>query len=84
MCILYIFPAQSRLFPLLRSGCRGEAVRALQILLMGRGYSVGNAGADGIFGNDTHSAVTKFQKAKGLDVDGIAGEQTLTALLGAA
>ena len=69
---------------LLRSGCRGEAVRALQILLMGRGYSVGNAGADGIFGNDTHSAVTKFQKAKGLDVDGIAGEQTLAALLGAA
>ena len=51
---------------------------------MGRGFSVGNCGADGIFGNDTHSAVSKFQRAKGLDVDGIAGEQTMSALLGVA
>lgn len=69
---------------LLRSGQKGEDVRALQILLMGRGYSVGNCGADGIFGNDTHSAVSKFQRAKGLEVDGIAGEQTMSALLGVA
>lgn len=69
---------------LLKPGCKGEDVRALQILLMGRGYSVGNCGADGIFGNDTHSAVSKYQKAKGLDVDGIAGEQTMSSLLGAA
>ena len=77
-------PVYNLSLQLLRSGCRGEAVRSLQILLMGRGYSCGNAGADGIFGNDTHSAVSKFQRAKGLDVDGIAGEQTLAALLGAA
>ena len=69
---------------LLRSGAKGEDVRALQILLMGRGYSVGNSGADGIFGNDTHSAVTKYQKANGLEVDGIAGEETMSALLGVA
>lgn len=69
---------------LLKSGRKGEDVRALQILLMGRGFSVGNCGADGIFGNDTHSAVSKFQRAKGLDVDGIAGEQTMSALLGVA
>lgn len=68
----------------LKNGCKGEAVRALQILLMGRGYSCGNSGADGIFGNDTHSAVCRFQKAKSLDVDGIAGEQTMSELLGVA
>lgn len=68
----------------LKRGCKGEDVRALQILLMGRGYSVGNCGADGDFGNDTHSAVSRYQRAKGLDIDGIAGEQTMSALLGAA
>lgn len=69
---------------LLKSGLKGEDVRALQILLMGRGYSVGNCGADGIFGNDTRSAVSKFQRSRGLEVDGIAGEETMSALLGVA
>jgi len=68
----------------LRPGCKGEDVRALQILLMGRGYSCGNCGADGVFGNDTHSAVSRYQRAKGLQIDGIAGEQTMGSLLGAA
>lgn len=66
----------------LEKGCKGEDVRALQILLMGRKYSVGNCGADGEFGNDTHSAVCKYQKAKGLAVDGIAGPKTMSSLLG--
>lgn len=69
---------------LLKNGSKGEDVRALQILLMGRGYSCGNCGADGIFGNDTHSAVCKYQRAKSLEVDGIAGEQTVGSLLGVA
>ncbi len=68
----------------LRKGSRGEAVRALQILLMGRGYSVGNAGADGIFGNDTENALRAYQKAKLLEVDGIAGKESYSALLGVA
>lgn len=68
----------------LRPGCRGEDVRALQILLMGRGYSCGNSGADGVFGNDTNSALCKYQRAKGLEVDGVAGEQTMSSLLGVA
>lgn len=67
----------------LKNGCKGEDVRALQILLMGRGYSCGNSGADGVFGNDTHSAVCRYQKAKGLAVDGIAGKNTMGSLLGA-
>lgn len=68
----------------LKPGCKGEDVRALQILLMGRGYSCGNCGADGIFGNDTHSALVRYQKAKCLTVDGIAGRETMSELLGAA
>lgn len=66
----------------LKNGCKGEDVRALQILLMGRGYSCGNSGADGIFGNDTHSAVCRYQKAKVMEVDGIAGPETMSSLLG--
>ena len=69
---------------LLKPGCKGEDVRALQILLMGRGYSCGNCGADGVFGNDTHSAVCAYQRAKALDVDGVVGADTMTSLLGAA
>lgn len=68
----------------LKQGAKGEDVRALQILLMGRGYSCGNCGADGEFGGDTCRAVSRYQKAEGLSVDGIAGKNTMSALLGAA
>lgn len=66
----------------LRKGCKGEDVRAVQILLIGRGYSCGSAGADGDFGSATDSAVRKYQEAKGLDVDGIVGNDTMGSLLG--
>lgn len=66
----------------LKMGCKGEDVRALQLLLIGRGYSCGGAGADGDFGNNTHSAVLRYQKAKGLEADGIAGKNTMGSLLG--
>lgn len=69
---------------LLKPGAKGEDVRALQILLMGRGYSVGISGADGVFGNDTHSALCRYQKASCLAVDGICGTETMSSLLGAA
>ena len=64
----------------LKKGMSGENVRALQILLNGRGYSCGSA--DGVFGAKTETAVVKFQKAKGLTQDGIAGKNTMSALLG--
>jgi hypothetical protein len=35
---------------------------------------------DGIFGKDTRAAVMEFQRSKGLEVDGIAGRNTLKAL----
>lgn len=68
---------------LLRKGDKGEDVRALQILLRGRGYN-GNMGTpDGIFGPKTDAAVRAYQKAKKLAVDGIAGPATMGSLMGA-
>lgn len=64
----------------LKNGHSGEDVRALQILLNGRGYNCGTA--DGIFGSKTDSAVRKYQKDKGLSVDGIAGPATMGSLMG--
>lgn len=66
----------------LRKGNEGSDVKALQILLIGNGYSCGSYGADGDFGSGTYSAVTKFQKANGLEADGIVGANTWKKLLG--
>lgn len=74
---------------ILSKGCKGEDVRALQILLIGRGYSCGTAGADGDFGSATDNALRKYQKehkdqsGKALAVDGEAGPATMGSLLGA-
>lgn len=65
---------------LLKYGASGDAVRDMQDKLITLGYSCGNAGADGIFGNDTLKAVKQFQKDAKLEVDGIYGEQTAAAL----
>lgn len=64
-------------------GCKGEDVRALQLLLIGRGFPCGKEGADGSFGPATDSALREYQKAKGLAVDGRAGPATMTSILGA-
>lgn len=68
----------------LRKGSRGESVKALQILLIGTepGYPCGKYGVDGSFGSATENAVRKFQKAKGLEVDGVVGPATWSKLLG--
>lgn len=54
----------------------------LQRRLIALGYSVGNAGADGIFGRDTIAAITKFQIDARLDIKfpGTVGPKTLSAL----
>lgn len=66
----------------LSKGDKGNTVKALQILLIGYGYSCGKYGADGSFGNDTLSAVKKYQKDKGLAADGVVGAKTWSVLLG--
>ena len=64
----------------LNKGMRGEDVRALQNALIDAGYSVGPAGADGKFGNDTFRAVASFQEDHGLPVTGIADPATMKAI----
>ena len=66
--------------PVLSAGTSGEAVKALQILLNGRGYGCGSA--DGIFGDKTTAAVKKYQTAHGLYADGVCGALTWSALIG--
>ena len=66
----------------LRKGDKGEDVRALQILLKGRGCNGKMHEPDGIFGNNTLGAVKLFQKREGLEVDGIVGPDTWGSLLG--
>ncbi|WP_420156519.1 N-acetylmuramoyl-L-alanine amidase [Nocardiopsis sp. CNT-189] len=52
----------------------GEAIAELQRALRDRGYTIG---ADGFYGPQTERIVREYQADHGLDVDGIAGPQTL-------
>lgn len=70
------------MLPLLKKGSKGAAVKALQILLIGYGYSCGSWGADGDFGSATESALKDYQSQKRISADGLAGEETWRALLG--
>lgn len=66
---------------ILKQGSKGNSVKALQLLLIGNNCSCGSSGADGDFGSATLSAVKKYQKLKGLSIDGIIGKNTWSALL---
>ena len=63
----------------LKYGSSGSAVKKLQILLNGLGYSCGTV--DGRFGAKTLEAVKAFQKANGLTADGIVGAATWNKLI---
>ena len=65
--------------PVLRKGAQGNITKLLQEKLVKLGYSTN--GVDGIFGSGTYSAVREFQKARGLSVDGIVGQNTWRKLL---
>jgi peptidoglycan hydrolase-like protein with peptidoglycan-binding domain len=64
----------------LESGSRGSSVAMLQRALKAAGFDPGST--DGTFGADTDAALRRFQAAKGLDVDGVAGPSTWRALRG--
>ena len=64
---------------LLKSGSTGPGVQLLQLALNRAGY--GPLTKDGIYGSATASAVSRFQRANGLRVDGIVGPDTHKALL---
>ncbi|MFI9763158.1 protein kinase [Streptomyces sp. NPDC051963] len=61
-------------------GDKGQRVVQVQCMLTERGYSVGGAGVDGQFGQDTVAAVRLFQSDKGLEVDGEVGPNTWAGL----
>ena len=60
--------------PVLRTGSRGQEVKDLQSRLKALGYYTDEI--DGQFGAMTKTAVIEFQKANGLDADGMAGKET--------
>lgn len=61
-----------------RYGSRGNEVVQIQTKLKRWGYY--NGSIDGIYGNQTVSAVKYFQRKNGLTADGIAGAKTLSAM----
>ena len=60
-----------------QKGDKGVQVKFLQRFLIWAGFSCGKAGADGILGANTVSAVTAFQKKYGLVADGKFGQKSL-------
>lgn len=77
-------PVFSLSLPVVKKGYSGKQVRALQQLLAANGCSCGTWGADGDFGSATEKAVRAYQKSNGLQVDGAAGPETWSNLLGVA
>ena len=76
--------------PTIMRGSTGQAVKDAQQNLVDRGYDIGPAGVDGIFGNHTYRAVIRYQTDRSsgefwalslpLDIDGIVGPQTWSRL----
>lgn len=64
----------------LRRRDKNDEVKQLQEKLISQGYDLGSTGADGSYGPKTQEAVQKYQSDNGLQVDGIAGSQTLGKL----
>lgn len=64
----------------LQVGDTGGKVMDIQKKLLKLGYSLGPGGADGDYGKYTKNAVYNFQHDKGLQEDGLAGDETITAL----
>lgn len=63
----------------LEKGCIGDDVKSWQSIINGRGFVCGEA--DGDFGTKTDKATKAFQKANGLDDDGVVGRLTWGAAL---
>lgn len=72
-------PGTSSLDRMLNVGMEGAEVQKLQTELYERGF-LSVLDTTGYYGNRTKSAVRAFQKACGLEADGIAGDATLAIL----
>lgn len=72
---------------MLRRGMKGETVEAVQSILVGHGYDLGDTGkhkdgVDGSFGGKMENAVECYQEDNDLEPDGSVGRQTWANLLG--
>ena len=65
-----------------KRGAKGDCVTAMQLLLLGYGFTMESYGADGSFGGATEQALKVYQKATGLEADGSCGPKTWAKLLG--
>jgi len=66
---------------ILKNGDTGNAVRVIQESLLAQGYVLPRFGADGIFGDETETAVRQFQIDTGAQkLDGIVGPETMQLL----
>jgi peptidoglycan hydrolase-like protein with peptidoglycan-binding domain len=65
---------------LVRFGDRGPAVENIQQALIDAGFPLPEFGVDGIFLSETRGAVQAYQRANGLDPDGIIGPITMGSL----
>lgn len=74
------FPALNLAGDVLRLGSAGDSVRELQEALQRLNFDIG-ATPDGRYGVGTRKAVQDFQRANGLDADGVVGQQTVDAIL---
>ena len=62
--------------PVMNQGDKGIAVKIMQELLIGAGFSCGPDGADGDFGPNTAKALKRFQSARELAADTVCGKET--------
>lgn len=72
-------PSCAVFLPRLQLGSEGDAVKAMQLLLLARGFPAPIIGA---FQDRTEAALQEFQRAFNLEADGVCGEATWCALLG--
>ena len=63
---------------LIRNGSKGTYAKWVQKRLNAKGY---NIKVDGVFGSKSVAALKKYQKAKGLTVDGVCGYTTVYELI---
>lgn len=68
--------------PMLVKGMRSDAVKAMQQILLARGYELPKYGADGDYGGETENALLLFQEDMNLEPDAKCGPATWSALLG--
>ena len=64
----------------LRPGDTGPMVTQMQNALIGKGFSVGSAGANGTFNDDTLNALQSFQDSNALPVQPFCDQKCWTAL----